>query len=294
MRIHSKTPLIIGFVADLMFSSRIEMVAQHLAYRVIWVGSMSELGREELALSEGATAVSASGQSNPGEQLHGIEGILFEKMTSWQPALLIFDLANETIPWQRWIPLLKSSPATRRLPIVAYGPHVDSERLQLAIDGGADSVMPRSRFSAKMLQVIQNYVFIPDEDALIGFCAEPLPKLVKRGIDLFNQGEYYKCHDDLEEAWRQDQTPGRDLYRAILQVGIAYYQIERGNFRGAVKMLLRVRQWLVPLPAICRGVDVARLKADATAVYNTLTRLGPDQIADFDRTLFKPIIIIGK
>ena len=52
----------------------------------------------------------------------------------------------------------------------------------------------------------------------------------------------------LKEAWRQDTGAARDFYRGILQVGIAYYQIERGNYRGAVKMLLRVRQWLDPLP----------------------------------------------
>ena len=117
----------------------------------------------------------------------------------------------------------------------------------------------------------------------------PLPPLVVEGLTLFNQGEYYKCHDSLEEAWRQDETPGRDLYRGVLQVGIAYYQIERGNYRGAVKMLLRVRQWLDPLPAVCRGVDVAQLRADVTAVYDSLVTLGPDGLEDFDRGLFKPL-----
>ena len=67
------------------------------------------------------------------------------------------------------------------------------------------------------------------------------------GITLFNQGKFYQCHDALEEAWKQDRSLGRDLYRAILQIGIAYYQIKRGNYRGGLKMLLRVRQWLDPL-----------------------------------------------
>jgi len=50
--------------------------------------------------------------------------------------------------------------------------------------------------------------------------------------------------------------PVRELYRAILQVGIAYYQIERGNHRGALKMLLRSVQWLAMLPDRCQGIDV--------------------------------------
>jgi hypothetical protein len=70
--------------------------------------------------------------------------------------------------------------------------------------------------------------------------------------------------------------PVRDLYRAILQIGISYFQIERGNYRGAVKMLLRVRQWLAPLPAVCQGVDVSRLREDVERVYATLADTGPD------------------
>ena len=116
-----------------------------------------------------------------------------------------------------------------------------------------------------------------------------LPDLALIGIRLFNQGEYYKCHDALEEAWRQETSPIRELYRSILQVGIAYFQIERGNYRGGMKMLLRVRQWLDPLPAHCRGVNIDQLRQDVDAVQRLLTQLGPDRIAGFDKTLFRPI-----
>jgi hypothetical protein len=54
-------------------------------------------------------------------------------------------------------------------------------------------------------------------------------------------------------------------------------------------MFLRLRQWIDPLPPLCRGVDVARLREDARRVHQALLALGPDQIADFDRSLFKPV-----
>jgi predicted metal-dependent hydrolase len=116
-----------------------------------------------------------------------------------------------------------------------------------------------------------------------------LSQLAIKGIELFNEGNYYDAHEELEEAWNEDQGPGRDLYRGILQVGVAYYQIERGNYRGAVKMLLRVRQWLDPLPDTCRGVNLARLKEDVRAVHEALTTLGPKSIDEVDRNLFRPV-----
>jgi predicted metal-dependent hydrolase len=277
----NRQPLIVAFVADLMFSTQITKVIEYLEYRVVWIEDGSEIGDiDPLAPVE-----------KPGELLHGREGKLFEKITKWQPVLLLFDLTNSGIPWRMWIAALKSSPATRRIPILCFGPHEDVATMQAAKDMGADVVVARSRFMRDMPDLFTRHARVPDRDALLEFCAEPLPPMVREGIDLFNRGAFYKCHDALEEAWMQETGPGRDLYRGILQVGIAYYQIERGNYRGAVKMLLRVRQWLGPLPAICRGVDVARLRRDADRVYAAIVDLGPDRMDELNRDLFRPIFI---
>lgn len=275
----TSVPLIVGFVSDLLFTSKIENVARHLGYHVRWVENAAVIGQVD----------PDAPQESPGELLHGREGQLFEKITSWRPALLIFDLTNQAIPWRQWIPVLKSSPATRRLPTLCFGPHEDVERMQLAQSLGADAVVARSRFTADMPHLIEKYARAVDHDTLHETCQEPLSQLAIKGIELFNEGNYYDAHEELEEAWNEDQGPGRDLYRGILQVGVAYYQIERGNYRGAAKMLLRVRQWLDPLPDTCRGVNLARLKEDVRAVHKALTTLGPEGIDDLDRNLFRPV-----
>lgn len=121
-------------------------------------------------------------------------------------------------------------------------------------------------------------------------CDEPISPLAIRGLELFNRGEYFEAHEILEDAWKQDRSAGRELYRSILQVAVAYYQIERGNFVGAVKMFLRVRRWIDPLPNLCRGVQVEQLRQDAEHVRQKLLELGPDKICAFDPTLFKPVV----
>ncbi len=271
-------PLVVAFVADLMFTSKIENVIRGLGYRVRWVSKARDISLQ---------APEQAGR--PGERLHGEQGDLFDKITSWQPALLLFDLGNEDIPWQRWIPVLKSSPATRRIPVLAYGSHVNVAMLKVAKEAGADQVLARSRFTTDMPQLLQTHARFSDWEAIGAACAEVLAPLALSGIEKFNRGAYYPSHDDLEEAWRQDDGAARELYRGILQVGIAYYQIERGNYRGAAKMLLRARQWLEPLPEVCRGVKVGRLRNDATAVYEALVALGPERIAEFDHALFRPV-----
>lgn len=276
------SPLIVAFVSDLMFTTKIANVARHHGYRVQWIENATQIGDiDPMAPSE-----------SPGEMLHGREGKLFEKITDWQPALLLFDLSNQQVPWQKWIPALKSSPATRRFPVMTFGSHEDVETMKEAKRVGADVVLARSRFTADMPTLFAEHARVYNQRTLTETCQGPLSDLAIEGIKRFNQGEYYPCHDYLEEAWMADQGPGRDLFRGILQVAIAYYQIERGNYRGAIKMLLRVRQWLDPLPAVCRGVNIARLREDAERVYASLIDLGPNHVNDLDRDLFRPVEVV--
>jgi predicted metal-dependent hydrolase len=125
---------------------------------------------------------------------------------------------------------------------------------------------------------------------LVQTCRLPLSEIAIEGFELYNRGEYFEAHEALEAAWRQDETPGRELYQGILQVGIAYLQIQRENYTGALKMFMRARQRLDPLPDICRGVQVARLRQDAERARAALKAVGREQIAAFDRALFKPVI----
>jgi predicted metal-dependent hydrolase len=274
-----ESPLIVGFVSDLMFSSKIETVARRLDYEVAWIERGDFFGAEQI-------------RDQPGEPISGGQTAnLTEYLSESQPQLLIFDLENDLIPWRHWIAVIKSSPATRRIPILSFASHVNTETLEQAHKAGSDGVVTRGRFSEKLPDLINKYARRHDYAGILAACDEPLTELAIEGIKLFNRGEFYEAHHGLEDAWNEDEGPARELYRAILQVAVAYLQIERGNYRGAVKMFLRVRQWLDPLPDRCRGIDIAQLRADATAAYDALVALGAEHIGDFDRALLKPVIL---
>ncbi len=276
-------PLIVAFVADLMFGARIESAAERLGYQLKWISSIQAIDPQAPPSEQFERTYQLA------EHLSGSGALLLEQLTSWRPALIILDLSNEQIPWREWLPLIKSAPATRRLPVICFGSHVDTATLKAARSSGADAVMARSRFVAELPNLIQKYARLTDYAALEETCQAPLSELALKGLELFNRGDYFEAHEALEEAWNEDQSPGRELYRAILQIAVAYLQIERGNYDGAMKMFLRVRQWIDPLPDICRGVDVARLRHDARLVRQQLITLGRERIGEFDRALFKPV-----
>lgn len=205
-----------------------------------------------------------------------------------QAAIIFVDgtLSN----WDFWCTTPKASPATRRIPVVLVTAHPEiSER---ARQSGADIVISPDALPSKIDRLLQVDARIVSEEtaaALHQQCAEPLPDQARQAIEQFNQRQFYKQHDLLEAQWMEEDRPVRDLYRAILQVGVAYYQVERGNKRGAIKMLLRSMQWLNMLPDVCQGVNIAALKADALHILDALEATTSNDLTTFDMTLLKPV-----
>lgn len=193
--------------------------------------------------------------------------------------------------WRFWVTTPKASPATRRIPVVVVAD--DPAAYEAALGAGADFALSPGKLADQLPGLIQNHARIQRSDErhhLIDQCAEPLPPRAQEAIQRFNAGEYYKQHDLFEAQWMEEEGPVRDLYRAVLQVGIAYYQVIRGNRRGAIKMLLRSFQWLNMLPDSCQGIHVAKLRADAIRVYEVLEAMPPDSdLSDFDRGLLRPV-----
>ncbi|GAB4481014.1 MAG: hypothetical protein Kow00124_28300 [Anaerolineae bacterium] len=208
-------------------------------------------------------------------------------------ALVLVDGADPA--WPFWATTPKASPATRRIPVIVIT--ANATQHDEALTAGADLVLPSEHIPADLPALARQHARIQDDTAraeILDQCAEPLPPEAREAVALFNAGEYYRQHDALEALWMAETGPVRDLYRAILQVGVAYYQVERGNQRGALKMLLRSLQWLNMLPDVCRGVDVRQLREDALRVRDALQALPPDDdLSAFDRSLLKPVRLVG-
>lgn len=272
-------PVILGFIEDLIAAVRIDNTARELGFEF---QHWEQPGEDKLGELEDANQQWA-------EPLLGVDASLMDKITRLQPALIVFDLGNRTIPTLKWIAIITSVPATRGIPVLAYGPHVDQEMLNAARDAGATLSIARSKFFKQLPDLLSDQARVIDTDALLETCLEDLPHLARRGLEEFNRGEYFKAHDSLELAWMEEQTAGRDLYRSILQIAVAYYQIERGNYNGAAKMFLRMRKWLSPLPDTCRGINIKQLRLDVEAVHTELISLGPEGIEEFNLALLKPV-----
>jgi uncharacterized protein len=112
--------------------------------------------------------------------------------------------------------------------------------------------------------------------------SEELPDLALKGIEEFNRGEYYECHEYLEDAWREETRQIRFLYQGILQVGVGFYHQSNGNWRGAVGLLRSGLSRLTDFEPEARGLDVSRLVRESEECLRELERLGPERVHEFD------------
>ena len=117
---------------------------------------------------------------------------------------------------------------------------------------------------------------------VIGETPEELPDLVLEGIAEFNRGEFFECHEFLEEAWMQESGRVRYLYQGILQVGVGFYHLKNGNWRGATGLLRNGTVRLKEFEPETLGVDVAKLVRESESCLRELESLGRERIGEFD------------
>jgi predicted metal-dependent hydrolase len=244
-------PKIVSLVSNLMFATRIDDTARSVGAALL---SPIDLAGFLAALRDGAR-------------------------------LVIIDSSTQHVPWLEWVSIAKSDPSTEAVPILAFGSHVDVELRNRALGAGVDRYMARSNFSDGLHEIIAAAARETTDDP----CSEPLPDGAMHGIEEFNAGQYFEQHETLELVWRAELRPVRDLYRGVLQIGVACYQIERGNALGARKLIDRATKWLQPFRPSCQGIDVDRLLADAASLRAEIERWGVDQADRVDRRLFPKV-----
>jgi predicted metal-dependent hydrolase len=115
-------------------------------------------------------------------------------------------------------------------------------------------------------------------------CDETAPELLYVGLEQFNRGEYFEQHETLEEIWASEPRLIRRLYQGILKIGVGFYKLRLGSYRGTVNHINGGIAYLSLFDDGCMGIQVARLIREAAEVRDKVLELGPNRLHDFDFT----------
>lgn len=100
--------------------------------------------------------------------------------------------------------------------------------------------------------------------------------------DQFNAGQYYDCHETLEEIWQEEAGEVRDLYKGLIQLAAAFVHLSRANYAGAERLLRTAAEYLETYRPAALGFDIERIAPTAVDCRARLLELGPGRAADFD------------
>ncbi len=101
-------------------------------------------------------------------------------------------------------------------------------------------------------------------------CDREPPEALRLGVRQFNAGQYWECHETLEELWVAESTDVRYLYQGILLIGVGMLHLHRHNHHGATTKLASGLDLLRPFEPSCMRIDVAALRSQAARVLDIL------------------------
>ena len=122
----------------------------------------------------------------------------------------------------------------------------------------------------------------PEEQALASD-----PRLGE-AIALFNQGEWYACHDVVEALWHETAGPMRPVLQGILQIAVAQLHRERGNRRGATVLMGEGLGRLRQVDGTALGLNIELLRTDAAVHLSALQREGDEPLVTLPRLSLQP------
>ena len=116
-------------------------------------------------------------------------------------------------------------------------------------------------------------------------CASSPSGELLRAFGEFNRGEWFDCHETLEDLWVGSEGEMRDFYQGVLQVAVALHHWRNGNFKGSVLLLTSGADKLHRVRPVCQRIEVEALAAAADRLREALTTLGPERMAELDQAL---------
>ena len=93
---------------------------------------------------------------------------------------------------------------------------------------------------------------------------------LRHGLDLFNRGEFFECHEVLEAVWLQASGADKVFLQGLIQVAVSFYHLRRKNFTGSGR-LLRAALEKLSTPSECHQlIDTAGLLALLTPLLEPI------------------------
>src|SRR5258708_430927 len=83
----------------------------------------------------------------------------------------------------------------------------------------------------------------------------------------FNRGDSFAAHETWEDLWRDTAGPEATFFKGLIQAAVALYHLERGNRRGADRLFVSGRNYVLAHGSPFLGLDSAAFWRDMESFF---------------------------
>jgi uncharacterized protein len=83
-----------------------------------------------------------------------------------------------------------------------------------------------------------------------------------KGIDEFNRGHFFECHETWEDVWHGTRGDDRDFYQGLIQIAVGLYHLGNGNLSGGESQLEKGLGRLTRYPEDHLGIGLEALREE--------------------------------
>jgi uncharacterized protein len=100
------------------------------------------------------------------------------------------------------------------------------------------------------------------------------PEKYLEGIRLFNDQQFFECHEVLEELWSETIGAEKKFYQGLIQAAVALFHFGNENLGGARKVYESARANLEPYGPRFQGLNLHRFRSEMEYCFRDLLSAG--------------------
>lgn len=113
------------------------------------------------------------------------------------------------------------------------------------------------------------------------------------GVALFNEQKFWHAHEAWERFWLVAAGDDKLFLQGLIQLAAAYHHVQRGTFRGGVRLFDAAFQKLGPFPDGHRGIDRAEAVERAAGHREKIARGEHIDANELPKLRYNPSLFTG-
>ena len=113
---------------------------------------------------------------------------------------------------------------------------------------------------------------------------------LRKGIEEFNRGDYFECHETLEDVWMLEAGADKRFYQGLIQLSVGFFHLLNRNLRGAASQWEKGMAKLTDYDDEHLGINLKTLLAKMRCCQETLEAVREGRQEEFDWSLAPQII----